>query len=570
MSKHVCRRLILFLDGTWNTDEGDQPATNIVYMRERLFWGLNARLRRSVASKKGGTRNQDALEYENLPEDFRKKSVSGLVLDGYEYIVYYDWGVGSGPLFDRFTGGAMGAGLDRNIRQAYRFLTAQYRPGDQIFVFGFSRGAYTARSLCGYLQTIGLLRAEQCTEVNEERAWRYYRTEPGDRLAGEWSWFNAPGDGGEARVHDPRYTRVRVLGVFDTVGTLGIPHMGFRRLNRAKHGFHDTTVNSLVDIRLHALSIDDPRSAVAPTLWTKPKFKLTDPDKSPTEQVWFAGAHSDIGGGYVNWAAHDKGLSFVPLSWMIQRVNHHCAHVAPVAETVPDGVAVMPNPKAEIPFYTEDLLDGGQIKAGVRALGLGDQHKPWALLERGRIANHRVVNQLSPDAEAVSATGRVAFADPFCEMVHVSALERLRESVKMDKGTMLNALNAMIGRSKVSYRPLTLTRVIPYLAATYLRNPNVKSDWRDVVRPIVTWKEPHIVDWNGNPLKSDDDAEAQRALDLLPSPAALGVKKMPEEMIYILDPRFLPQARALHQDSGAQRRSGDEMRLTHSPAAGGR
>lgn len=543
MAEHVCRRLALFLDGTWNEDEGDRPATNIVYMRERLFWGLNVRLRHAIASRASGSPNQDALDYDKLPDPFHKKSVSGLVFDGYEYVVYYDRGVGTGPYLDMIKGGISGAGLNRNIRQAYRFLSTWYRPGDQVFVFGFSRGAFTARSLCGYLQTVGLLRSEQCTEENEARAWRFYRTDPRDRLAGEWSWFNAPDNDGIARVHDPRYMRVRALGVFDTVGALGIPEQGFRRINRAKYAFHDTEVNSLVDIRLHALSIDDPRHAFAPTLWTKPKFKLLDPDKSPTEQVWFAGAHSDVGGGYVNWAAHKKGLSFIPLAWMMQRVNRHGTHVEPVAETVPDGVAVPPNPKAALPFYVDDLLEGnGEVDRKTRPLAFREQHKPWALVEVGPIANHRVINQLSPDSKAVSATGRVAYADPICEMVHVSALERMRDGVKIDKGPVLNALSAVIRRSKVAYKPLSLTRIIPYLAATYVRNKHAATPWRDIVRPIVTWKEPHIVDWDGTVFSSADDVQAQRALDLLPTPEALGVKKMPEEMIYILDPRCLPHA----------------------------
>ncbi len=542
MAGHVCRRLILFLDGTWNEDEGDSPATNIVYMRERLFWGLNVRLRHALESRASGKPNQDALDYDKLPEDFRKKSVSGLFFDGYEYLVYYGWGVGTGPLLDRLSGGVMGAGLDHNVRQAYRFLSASYRPGDQIFMFGFSRGAFTARSLCGYLQTVGLLRPEQCTEENEERAWRLYRTDPGDRLAGERTWFNAPNELGFARVHDPRYMRVRMLGVYDTVGALGIPEMPFRRLNRAKYAFHDTAVSSLVDIRLHALSIDDPRRAFAPTVWTKPKFKLLEPDKSPTEQVWFAGAHSDVGGGYVNWAAHNKGLSFVPLAWMMQRTNRHATHIEPVADIVLDGVAVPPNPKAALPFYVDDLLVNGVIDSGTQRLALWEQHKPWAALEVGPIANHRVINPLAPDAMAVSNTGRVAYADPICEMVHISALERMRTGVTIDKGRVLNALSAMVGRAKVPYKPLSLTRIIPYLAATYVCNQKATTPWRDIVRPIVTWKEPHVVDWDGTPLSAANDAQAQRALDLLPKPAELGVKKMPQEMFYILDPRCLPHA----------------------------
>src|SRR5579862_8038819 len=250
MAYHVCRRLILFLDGTWNEDSESNPATNIVYLRERLFWGLQERHRQD--------RPGDRKDFEALG-GFTRKGISGLVFDGFEYIVYYDRGVGTGPYLDPLKGGIFGDGLNQKIREAYRFLSYWYRPGDEIFIFGFSRGAYTARSLAGYLQAVGLLRYEHCTTAIEARAWKYYRTAPGDRLSGELSWFQQPINGGTSPVHDGRSMRVRALAVFDTVGALGVPAEGFRRLNRSKYEFHDTDVNSLVDIALHAVAIDEPR-----------------------------------------------------------------------------------------------------------------------------------------------------------------------------------------------------------------------------------------------------------------------------------------------------------------------
>jgi len=538
MPEHVCRRLFLFLDGTWNEDTEDRPATNIVYLRERLFWGLNARLRRVIDDKKAGNPNPDNDQYDRLPETFRKKGVSGLVFDGYEYIAYYDKGVGTG-FMESIKGGVTGAGLNRNIREAYRFLSNWYRPGDEIFVFGFSRGAYTARSLCGYMQAIGLLRKETCTPENEERAWRYYRRAPGDRLSGEWSWFNEPHKGKtEALMHDNRVTRIRALCVFDTVGALGIPAVVLRKLNQARYSFHDTEVNSLVDIRLHALAIDEPRRTFKPTLWTKPKFKIVDSDKSPTAQVWFAGAHSDVGGGYVNWAAHKTGLSLLPLAWMIQELNYYVMKTPPTTDAVPAGLAVKPDPQKPIPFFTKDLLDANGIHPDVQKFALAKQHMPWApLYVIPGLANRRVLNQLTPGTRAVEASGRVAFADPFCELVHVSALQRLGQKVKIDKGFILNMLGKLSPRSK-AYAPRNLTNIVPYLAATYVRNQTVALDspWRAVVDPIETWKQPYIVDWDGTPLDPEDDKQAKRAFELLPAPKSVGVTEMPEEMKYILDP----------------------------------
>src|SRR5690349_12677632 len=108
-TSHVCRRLIVLLDGTWNEDNDKQPATNIVYLRERLFWGLQTRLRDQGKSPEARPA---------LPESHEKSGTSGFVFDGFEYIVYYDRGVGTGPWLDRFTGGVTGKGLDHNIRKA--------------------------------------------------------------------------------------------------------------------------------------------------------------------------------------------------------------------------------------------------------------------------------------------------------------------------------------------------------------------------------------------------------------------------------------------------------------------
>jgi hypothetical protein len=114
MPDYVCRRLILFLDGTWNEDTEDHPATSIVYLRERLFWGLQIRLREKFPI--------DHEEFEKL-NDFKRKGISGLVLDGFEYIVYYDRGVGTGPFLDPLKGGVFGERLAEKIREAYRFFS---------------------------------------------------------------------------------------------------------------------------------------------------------------------------------------------------------------------------------------------------------------------------------------------------------------------------------------------------------------------------------------------------------------------------------------------------------------
>ena len=134
---------------------------------------------------------------------------------------------------------------------------------------------------------VGLLTPENCTPARERQAWEYYRTPPHDRLSGVWNELTP-------LVHDRDRLRVKCLGVFDTVGALGIPVQGFRRLNRSKYQFHDVTLNAITDVNLHAIAVDERRFAFQAAVWRKPQFKSYD---TVTEQVWFPGVHSDIGGG---------------------------------------------------------------------------------------------------------------------------------------------------------------------------------------------------------------------------------------------------------------------------------
>ena len=552
MSDYVCRRLILFLDGTWNEDTEDHAATNIVYLRERLFWGLQVRYRDQAKYP------NDSKEFEKL-SDLKKKGISGFVFDGFEYIVYYDRGVGTGPFLDPLKGGIFGDGLDQKIREAYRFLSYWYRPGDEIFIFGFSRGAFTARSLAGYLQAVGLLRCEHCTKVNEKRAWQYYRTSPGDRLSGEWSSFRT---GNDPLVHDSRYLRLRALVVFDTVGALGVPAEGFRRVNRAKYEFHDTEVNSLVDIALHAVAIDEPRQAFEPTMWTKPKFQHVEPKKSAVEQVWFAGAHADIGGGYVKWTQvrsdlGGAGLSFTPLAWILQRLRRLIVEVTPIADEPPGLTSTLqPLRNVPIPFYDADLLEPGNFAAAspagapsdgkctfkteARNLIAADQHKPWAAATIVRPDAVRTINQLPlPSEISLETAGRVPYADAIGEMVHISALERFGKEIKIDKNALMNFVDSVnVFGSKPQYQPKSLTAVMPYIAATYLRYHRLSAEWCAVVRPIFSWRELLVVDWDGVAFDPADQDHAKRVLGLLPSPKDIKLTAMPEAMALILDPRI--------------------------------
>lgn len=298
------KRLVVCCDGTWNTADqavaGRPCPTNVT------------KIALSVAERDGsGTRQR----------------------------VYYHPGVGT-TRWERLSGGAFGVGLSRNVFDAYRFLTDTYEPGDELFFFGFSRGAYTARSLAGLVRNCGVLRPESAGRIRD--AWALYRS-AGEKPAGVASALFR-----RAHAHEPR---IRFLGVFDTVGALGIPALGpawlrplVRCLNR-RWEFHDTALSSLVDGAFQALAIDEKRAIFEPALW----HRRPGADGQEMRQVWFTGVHCDIGGGYP-----DTGLSDLALLWMIDRAKEYGLAFGPIGadgrfapdpsesadfSVVPDGMA---------------------------------------------------------------------------------------------------------------------------------------------------------------------------------------------------------------------------------------
>lgn len=228
---------------------------------------------------------------------------------GIPQVVYYDAGVGTLGFVDRYVGGGFGRGLSENIRQAYRFVANNYLEGDELFLFGFSRGAYTVRSLAGFIGTVGLLEKEDLNRVPE--AFAYYRVRPDKRkCSAEKRRLNE-------RLASLRRTSIPIkfIGVWDTVGALGIPVRLPIPAKWRKWNFHDTQLGENVKHACHALAVDERRRPFQPTLW-----KWEDPGgpvKGQTiEQVWFAGVHSNIGGSYRN-----TGLSDIALKWMARRAK---------------------------------------------------------------------------------------------------------------------------------------------------------------------------------------------------------------------------------------------------------
>lgn len=225
--------------------------------------------------------------------------------DGVEQVVFYDKGVGTGR-FDRLLGGAFGAGLSKNVQDAYRFLVEHYEPDDEIYLFGFSRGAYTARSVAGLIRNCGILEKEHANQI--AAAYKLYRRRDDEaHPAGlEAELFR------KMYAHPQAEFRIKCIGVWDTVGALGLPFDIAGLFNR-RWAFHNTSLSSRVDHAYQALAIDEKRKPFTPALWHADREKIENKEQI-LEQVWFAGSHTDIGGGY-----DDTSLSDITLQWMQEK-----------------------------------------------------------------------------------------------------------------------------------------------------------------------------------------------------------------------------------------------------------
>jgi hypothetical protein len=238
-------------------------------------------------------------------------SVKETAEDGTEQKRYYHPGVGTeDSLFNWLLGGSSGVGLSRYVLDAYRWLITTYRPGDRISLFGFSRGAYTVRSLAGLIAACGLLDTTgldpPVIERQMKRVYRQYRQGPKDPRWNEGLRFTF-------NPENPEDIPVHFIGVWDSVGALGIPDT-FGWLNLLdpprRHNFHDVKLNPYVRHARHAVALDEIRGAYVPALWSEP---VPGPD---VKQIWFPGSHQDVGGGH-----REIGLSDGALKWMIDEAR---------------------------------------------------------------------------------------------------------------------------------------------------------------------------------------------------------------------------------------------------------
>jgi uncharacterized protein (DUF2235 family) len=268
------KRIIICCDGTWNTPDkmkdGKPCYTNVVRIAQAV------------------------------------KPVSD---NGVTQLTFYDPGVGTtGSVFKRWFDGATGSGISKNILEAYKYLILNYEPGDELYLFGFSRGAFTVRSLAGLIRNSGILKTNELNLIR--RAYRLYKSRsplshPREREATLFRKTYAVAD----------IIQVKFIGVWDTVGSLGNPlfiNNIFSKISLSVLGnqFHDTDLSSTVKYAYQALAVDEKRRNFKPTLWRQQDLS----GKQKMEQIWFIGVHSNIGGGYPA-----TGLSDIALDWLVSK-----------------------------------------------------------------------------------------------------------------------------------------------------------------------------------------------------------------------------------------------------------
>jgi uncharacterized protein (DUF2235 family) len=259
------KRLIVCCDGTWNGLSGEYP-TNVVKISQAIR----------------------SMDEQGIPQ-----------------LVYYEEGLGT-KWYDRWVGGAFGWGIDANIADAYRFLCLNYESGDEIYLFGFSRGAYTVRSLVGFISCSGLLSRPHIRKL--PAAYKLYRNR------------NIESEHPQAVEFRQKYgdrIPIKMLGCWDTVGSLGIPDLipllPFDRLINLKYQFHNTRLSSIIQNAFHAMAIDERRKSFVVTHMQKSNKNLSQ----QVEEVWFPGTHGCVGGGTLE----NRKLSDATLSWMMEKVG---------------------------------------------------------------------------------------------------------------------------------------------------------------------------------------------------------------------------------------------------------
>jgi len=279
------KNLAVFLDGTWNSPESK---TNVWHAYDFL----------------------------------RKQEWTG------NYEAYYGEGVGT-KFWERISGGAFAKGLSSDVCNAYAWLVEHYKPGDNIFLFGFSRGAFTARSLAGMIARCGLI--EKNTSITVEEAYDRYDSPKEHTPLHELVFRKDREENVDFTREEMRFltysrrVEIAFLGLWDTVGTVGVPVGNIRGFSRRQFTYHHTRWSTLYKNFAHALAVDERRKDYLPVMLydyipDNEKFEQTQENLNrlalSVEQRWFPGVHASVGGGY-----SDNTLAMRPLQWILEKAK---------------------------------------------------------------------------------------------------------------------------------------------------------------------------------------------------------------------------------------------------------
>ncbi|MGB0661838.1 MAG: DUF2235 domain-containing protein [Mangrovicoccus sp.] len=310
------KRIAIFCDGTWNKREG-QIRTNIVRMWESL-------------ARSDGENDQITIYIPGVGlTDHEDEAVIGHAGDNPAKLGKTELNSLEEASL-KFGGGAFGWGLDRKVLIAYKFLAQNYEAGDQVYVFGFSRGAYTARSLLGLVRNCGLPR--DCDDDTLSLAMALYRSDHPDyapntdKMRKIRAWLS-PRVSTDAKDQAQRPANsmcqpmnIAYLGVCDTVGALGVPAAldNLAAFFNRKYRFHDTKLSGMIHSARQVVSIDDRRVTYEPSLFDQGKLQelndISVAEEDPFQQMWFPGTHGCVGGGMPE---DERGICNASLQWMV-------------------------------------------------------------------------------------------------------------------------------------------------------------------------------------------------------------------------------------------------------------
>ena len=310
----MAKQIVFCADGTWNGPSDDATTTDIdgTAQSDTAIRDGDTNVVKLFENLQGQEAGTQALQNET---ELMQRDAAGTLVQAAKYI----HGVGdtANPIM-KVLGGVFGAGVVARIIRGYTFISREYEAGDSIHITGFSRGAYTARALAGMISAVGLLDASKYDTDNKSAAY----------LRGFAAWLKCKGIvfkgdkklssllnmivdlAGDAvarvtlRKGDliPRVS-IKSVGVWDTVGSMGVPNY-VKGSRKDFFSFVDTKLSRAVEFGFHAMALDEQRRDFPVTRWDK---------DARVEQVWFIGAHSDVGGGY---ALTESGLSNLALDWM--------------------------------------------------------------------------------------------------------------------------------------------------------------------------------------------------------------------------------------------------------------